>query len=216
VTAVRVKICGVTTVEDALQAARAGADAIGLNFWPRSKRCVAVEIARAIALALPPLVAPVGVFVNQPREEILPIVARARLAAIQLHGDEAPHDAEGYGIPVWKALRLASPLPLAWLDEWRGVQGFLVDAPGPAYGGTGTTADWDAAREAALRAPILLAGGLTPDNVAAAIRAVRPWGVDVASGVERTPGMKDPEKVALFVRRAREAAAAERTREETT
>jgi phosphoribosylanthranilate isomerase len=210
---VRIKICGVTTVEDALQAARAGADAVGLNFSPRSRRRVDVETARAIALALPPLVAPVGVFVNQPRAEVLAIAARARLAAVQLHGDEAPDECEGYPLPVWKALRLASPLPLAWLDEWRAAQGFVVDAPvtgAGEYGGSGQRCDWEAAREAAARAPVLLAGGLTPENVAEAIRAVRPWGVDVASGVERSPGVKDPEKVAAFVRRARQAA------EETT
>lgn len=202
---VRVKICGVTRLEDALLAARLGADAIGLNFWPRSRRHVDVEAARAIVAALPPLVPAVGVFVNQPRDEILAIAARARLSVVQLHGDEPPHACEGFPVPVWKALRLASPLPLAWLDEWP-VQGFLLDAPAGSgrYGGTGVTCDWDVAREAAARAPVLLAGGLGPENVAAAIRAVRPWGVDVASGVESSPGVKDPDKLAAFVRRAKE------------
>ena len=199
----RVKICGVRTVTDALLAARAGADAVGVNFWPRSKRCVDVETARAIALALPPLVTIVGVFVNQPGDEVRRIAARARLGAVQLHGDEPPQACLGFDVPVWKALRLASPLPLAWLDEWEGVQGFVVDAPvlsaSGGYGGTGQTCDWDVAR-----APVLLAGGLGPENVADAIRAVRPWGVDVASGVESAPGVKDPEKVAAFVRRAKE------------
>ena len=204
----RVKICGVRTVTDALLAARAGADAVGVNFWPRSKRCVDVETARAIALALPPLVTIVGVFVNQPGDEVRRIAARARLGAVQLHGDEPPQACLGFDVPVWKALRLASPLPLAWLDEWEGVQGFVVDAPvlsaSGGYGGTGQTCDWDVAREAAARAPVLLAGWLGPENVADAIRAVRPWGVDVASGVESAPGVKDPEKVAAFVRRAKE------------
>jgi phosphoribosylanthranilate isomerase len=201
---VRVKICGVRTVADALLAARAGADAVGVNFWPRSKRCADVETAREIALALPPLVTIVGVFVNQPTEEVRRIAARARLGAVQLHGDEPPHACKGFDVPVWKALRLASPLPLAWLDEWEGVQGFVLDAPAAGFGGTGQTCDWEVAREAAARAPVLLAGGLGPDNVADAIRAVRPWGVDVASGVESAPGVKDPEKVAAFVRRAKE------------
>jgi phosphoribosylanthranilate isomerase len=203
---VRVKICGVTRVEDALLAARLGADAIGLNFWPRSRRRVDVEQARRIVEALPPLVPAVGVFVNQPRDEILAIAGRARLAVVQLHGDEPPHACEGFPVPVWKALRLASPLPLAWLDEWP-VQGFLLDAPdlgAGGYGGSGRTCDWEVAREAASRAPVLLAGGLGPDNVADAIRAVRPWGVDVASGVEASPGVKDPDKLAAFVRRAKE------------
>jgi phosphoribosylanthranilate isomerase len=200
---VRVKICGVTRVEDALLAARLGADAIGLNFWPRSRRHVDVETARAIVAALPPLVSAVGVFVNQAREEILAVAARARLSVVQLHGDEPPHACEGFPVPVWKALRLSSPLPLAWLDEWP-VQGFLVDAPDPGYGGSGRTCDWEVAREAAARAPVLLAGGLGPDNVAEAVRAVRPWGVDVASGVESSPGVKDPDKLAAFVRRAKE------------
>ena len=203
---VRVKICGVTTVEDALHAAACGADAIGVNLWPRSRRHVPLETARAIAIALPPHVAAVGVFVNQPRDEILEAVCRARLAAVQLHGDEAPHEARGFPVPVWKGLRLASPLPLAWLDEWEGVAAFVVDAPAPAgvFGGTGVTGDWEIARAAAERAPVWLAGGLGPENVAEAVRAVRPHGVDVASGVERSPGLKDPEKVAAFVRRAKE------------
>jgi phosphoribosylanthranilate isomerase len=200
----KVKICGITRPEDAALAARAGADAIGLNFWPRSRRRVDVEQARRIVEALPPLVAAVGVFVNQPRADVLAIAARARLQVVQLHGDEPPDACEGFPLPVWKALRLASPLPLAWLDEWKGVQGFVLDAADPGYGGSGRTCDWECAREAAARAPVVLAGGLTPDNVAAAIRAVRPWAVDVASGVESAPGVKDPEKVAAFVRRAKE------------
>jgi phosphoribosylanthranilate isomerase len=199
----RVKICGITRVEDAVLSARLGADAVGLNFWPRSRRCVDVEAAREIVAALPPLVPAVGVFVNQPREEILRIAAHVRLSAIQLHGDEPPDACRGFPIPVWKALRLASPLPLAWLDEWP-VQGFLLDAPAAGYGGSGTTCDWDVAREAAARAPVLLAGGLTPENVADAVRAVRPWGVDVASGVERSPGIKDPDRLAAFLRHAKE------------
>jgi phosphoribosylanthranilate isomerase len=201
---VRAKICGVTRVEDALLAARLGADAIGLNLWPRSKRCVSLDVAREIARALPPLVVPVGVFVNPSRAEILAAVEGARLGAVQLHGDEAPRDARDLPVPVWKALRLAAPLPLAWLDEWEGVQGFVLDAPDPGYGGSGRTCDWGVAREAAARVPCLLAGGLTPENVADAIRAVRPWGVDVASGVEASPGVKDPGKLAAFLRRAKE------------
>ena len=201
---VRVKICGITRLEDALLAARLGADALGFNLWPGSKRHVPADAVRAIVDRLPPFVTPVGVFVNQPPGEVRATASRAGVAAVQLHGDEPPQDCDACPLPVIKAIRMVGPESQSQLARYR-VQGFLLDAPSPGFGGSGTTFDWSLARFAAERATVLLAGGLTPENVAEAIRAVRPWGVDVASGVERSPGVKDPDKMARFIARAKEA-----------
>ncbi len=200
---VKVKICGLTRLEDALLAVRLGADALGFNFWPGSKRIVDPDAARAIVDLLPPLVSAVGVFVNQPPTEVLATAARSGIGAVQLHGDEPYEDCNGYPIPAIKALRVAGPESLAEMHRYR-VKAFLLDAPSPGYGGSGATFDWSVARAAAEQVPVLLAGGLTPDNVADAIRAVRPFAVDVASGVERAPGQKDPDKLARFIERAKE------------
>ena len=210
---VRVKICGVTRVEDAVRAAYLGADAIGLNFWPRSKRCVDVATAREIVAALPPLVMAVGVFVDQSPDEIRHAASGAGLSAVQLHGAEGVAACAGHAIPVYKAFRCAardgSP-GLPWADEvaaYAGeVAGVLLDAAGAGPGGTGRACDWTLARALAEELPVLLAGGLTPENVAEAIAAVRPWGVDVASGVESSPGVKDPDLMARFIRAAKETA----------
>ncbi len=202
---VRVKICGVTRVEDALLAARLGADAIGLNMWPGSKRYLPPEAARAIVDRLPPFVTAVGVFVNQPPTEVLAAAAASGVAVVQLHGDEPYQDCNGYPIPAIKALRVTGPESLADLDRYH-VRAFLLDAPSAGFGGSGTTFDWALAREAARRTTVILAGGLRPDNVAEAIRAVRPWAVDVASGVEASPGVKDPDELARFIGRAKETA----------
>lgn len=199
----RVKICGVTRREDALLAGRLGADAIGLNFWPGSKRHVAPAAARALVRALPPLVTAVGVFVNPTRDEVLRAVEASGVTVVQLHGDEPPELCASLPFPVVKAIRVTGPASLAALLSYE-VQGFLLDAPGPGFGGSGTSFDWSLAAEAAASVPVLLAGGLTPENVAEAIRAVRPWGVDVASGVEVSPGVKDPEKLRRFIVAAKE------------
>lgn len=197
-----VKICGVTRVEDALLAVRLGADAIGLNLWPGSKRCVTVEAARAIAEALPASVAAVGVFVDPTRDEVLRAAERAGLDTIQLHGDEPPELAAALPFPVLKAIRVGGRDALALLARYE-VEAFLLDAPSPGYGGSGATFDWDIAAEAARTARVILAGGLVPGNVAEAIRRVRPCAVDVASGVERAPGVKDPEKLTAFMKAAK-------------
>jgi phosphoribosylanthranilate isomerase len=202
-TRVRVKICGITRLEDALLAADLGADALGFNLWPGSKRHVDASLAREIVDHLPPFVTAVGVFVNQPPTEVLTLAAEAGLAVVQLHGDEPWEDVNGYPIPAVKAIRLSGPESLVDLNRYR-VRAFLLDAPGAGFGGSGTTCDWQLAAEVAARSHVILAGGLTPDNVAEAIRAVRPWAVDVASGVESSPGVKDPEKLRRFVERARE------------
>ena len=202
--AVRVKICGVTRLEDALLATRLGADALGFNFWPRSRRYLAPEAARAIVDRLPPFVTTVGVFVDQPPSEVLEAAARSGVEVLQLHGDESPEEVAAYPRPTVKALRLEGPVDLDLLARYR-VRAFLLDAPSAGFGGSGVTCDWALARAAAERVPVILAGGLTPQNLAQAIRAVRPYGVDVASGVESSPGVKDPEKLRRFVLAAKEA-----------
>ncbi|HVI93953.1 MAG TPA: phosphoribosylanthranilate isomerase [Anaeromyxobacter sp.] len=202
----KVKICGITRLEDALEAARLGADALGFNFWPGSKRYVAPADARAIVRRLPPFVTAVGVFVDAPREEILRAVAASGIQVAQLHGDEPPELCASLPLPVVKALRIANAHALAALAAYE-VSGFLLDAPSAGYGGSGKTFDWSLATEAAAVVPVMLAGGLTPENVAEAIRAVRPWGVDVASGVERAPGVKDLAKLRRFIETAKKETA---------
>jgi phosphoribosylanthranilate isomerase len=201
---VRVKICGVTRLEDALAAARLGADAIGLNFWPRSKRYIAPAAAAAIVSRVPPTVATVGVFVDPTRAELEEAVAVSGVGVAQLHGDEPPELCLGLGVPVVKAIRVREGRDLAQLASYE-VRAFLLDAPSAGYGGSGATFDWGLAAEASRELPVLLAGGLTPENVAEAVRTVRPLGVDVASGVESSPGVKDVARMELFIRRAKEA-----------
>lgn len=201
---VRVKICGITNLDDALHAAACGADALGLVFYPASSRCVTVEAAAAICAGLPPFVTRVGLFVNETPERIRAVVARCGLDAVQLHGDESPADCLLTPLRVIKGVRPAAGAEPGDWDAYR-VSALLVDAAVPgAYGGTGERADWAVAARLAARRRVILAGGLTAGNVAAAIAAVRPYAVDVASGVEREPGKKDPEKVAAFIRAARE------------
>jgi phosphoribosylanthranilate isomerase len=200
---VRVKICGVTRRDDALLAARLGADAVGFNLWPGSRRHVSADAVRAIVEALPPFVTPVGIFVNQGPAEVEALAARAGLAMVQLHGDEAPQDFDAFPLPVLKAIRVDGRASLDALARWS-VRGFVLDAPSEGFGGSGTSFDWSLARSAAARHPVVLAGGLTPENVREAVRAVQPWAVDVASGVESAPGVKDPERMARFVARAKE------------
>lgn len=191
-----IKICGITRVEDAEAAVAAGASAIGFIFWPSSPRFVDPYRARQIAAALPPFVTPVGVFVNQPLEYVNGVASLVRLGAVQLHGDEPPAFAAGIAAPVIKALSIAASDMRAWPARVR----VLLDTHDPvARGGTGRTIDWAAAADVASRREILLAGGLTPDNVADAIARVRPFGIDVSSGVERAPGIKDHQRLrALF------------------
>ena len=202
---VRVKICGITRLEDALAAARLGADAVGFNFWPRSKRHVAPDAAAAIVRRLPPSVACFGVFVDPTRAELERAVAVSGVGAVQLHGDEPPALCLGLGVPVVKAIRVRDGHDLAQLATYE-VRAFLLDSASPGYGGSGATFDWSLAAEVARELPVLLAGGLTPENVAEAVATVRPLGVDVASGVETAPGVKDAARMETFIRRAKGAA----------
>ncbi len=193
----RVKVCGIRTLEEALAAVEAGVDAIGFVFAPSPRR-IAPEEARRIALLLPPFVSKVGVFVNSPRSEVSAIASFCRLDALQFHGEEEPADCLGWELPVIKAVRVRDAGSIARLPEYR-VSAFLLDAWDPArHGGTGKSFPWELALEAKRYGPVILAGGITPENAAAAVRCVRPYAVDVSSGVE-TEGRKDPEKIKALV-----------------
>ena len=203
-----VKVCGITSVADAQAAVAAGADAIGLNCYRKSLRYVTPELAAAIVQSLPPRrPLRVGVFVNAPPHEVAALDAALGLDVIQLHGDEDPDYVARIGAKAMKAIRVTGPESLADLRRYR-CQAFLLDGPaGGAYGGAGRGFDWSLARQATGVWRLIVAGGLTPANVAAAVTAARPYGVDVASGVESAPGVKDPALMREFVATARAAAA---------
>jgi len=204
VSRVLVKICGITRLEDALLAARLGADRVGFNFWPRSRRYLAPEAAAAMVAALPPGVLPVGVFVDPSAEELGAALRTSGVRAVQLHGDEPPELCAALSVPVVKGIRVRDANSLSALFTYP-VSGFLLDSATPLYGGSGTAFDWSLAAEVAAQVPVWLAGGLTPENVAEAVRRVRPHGVDVASGVESSPGVKDPGRMEAFIRAAKAA-----------
>jgi len=199
----KVKICGITNADDATAAAEAGADALGFNFYRNSPRYIEPGLAKHIVAGLPPLVMPVGVFVNEDVATVRSIMDACGLAMAQLHGDESAAYCEQLARPVIKALRLkdrGSFLTLAEFQGRGGVRGFILDTfSESAYGGTGQVSDWGLASEAAKSTTILLAGGLTSANVGEAIRAVRPYGVDVSSGVESAPDKKDHDKIRAFL-----------------
>lgn len=198
---VRVKICGITNVEDALLACDLGADAIGLNFYGKSPRCISPSTASKIIRKLPPFVASVGVFVNWQAAPVTALAKALGLSGAQLHGDEPPKLVGEIAkkISVIKALHVGKGSALPDFAKYRGATAFLLDAPHSGqYGGTGHTTDWSFAHAAAKSHRILLAGGLTPENVAEAILAVCPYAVDVTSGVESKPGKKDPGKLRAF------------------
>jgi phosphoribosylanthranilate isomerase len=203
----KIKICGITNSEDAMVAVSAGADAVGFVFYRKSPRYIEPTLARQIIMNLPPLVTPVGVFVNEDRQVVRNLMDDCGLAFAQLHGNETATYCQELGRPILKALRVKDRSAFLALAEYRGragVRGFVLDAfSDQAYGGTGLVIDWAVAAEAAKAANILLAGGLTPDNVGKAIQAVQPYGVDVSSGVEREPGKKDHEKVRAFIHAAK-------------
>jgi phosphoribosylanthranilate isomerase len=205
---IRVKICGVTNWSDARAACDAGANLLGLNFYEKSPRRVSTAEAAQIRGKLPAGVEAVGVFVNSSPEEIASLRAFVRFNAVQFHGDEGPGMVSQVAstVPVIKAFRVAAGFVISAFDAYPNVFAFLLDAvQAGQYGGTGLTTDWGLARRAAASHRIILAGGLTPENVAAAILLVRPYAVDVASGVESRPGKKDAMKLQEFIREVRRA-----------
>jgi len=202
----RAKICGITRVEDGIAAARSGADAIGLVFVARSPRHVLPEQARAIAVALPPFVSTVALFVNPSVGEVEAVLKAVRPDLLQFHGEESPDFCRAFGVPYLKAFRVKPGVDLLQSAALYGdAQGWLLDAwSEAAHGGTGERFDWDLIPPDLPR-PVVLAGGLSPANVAAAIRRVRPWAVDVSSGVEAGKGIKDAALIAAFMKEVRNA-----------
>lgn len=202
----RIKICGITRAEDGLAAARAGADAIGLVFYPPSPRHVTVAQASEIARALPPFVTTVGLFVNPEAEEVEAVLHQLHLDLLQFHGEEPPEFCRRFGMPYLKAVRVKTGVDLIqYADFYPDAKGLLLDAwvEGVA-GGTGKSFDWGLI-PAQLPLPVVLSGGLDPSNVETAVRRVKPWAVDVSSGVEAARGIKDAAKIAAFVQGVRNA-----------
>ena len=203
---VRVKICGITNAADALAAVDAGADLLGFNFYAKSPRRIAEGEAAKIRPRLPREVDAVGIFVNAPTADVAALCKSLKLDAAQLHGDETAETvAELAGsVPVVKAFRVDLDFDLKTLKDYSRAFAFLFDAVvSGQYGGTGHTTDWDAAKQAAVKHRIILAGGLKVENVAAAVRIVRPYGIDVASGVESKPGKKDHGRLREFIQEVR-------------
>ncbi len=201
----RVKICGITNIEDARHASVCGADALGFVFFPGSPRFVDPDQARRIIADLPPLVTTVGLFVNERPARIREMVEFCGLNTVQLHGDEEPDQCCYPPCRVIKALRLKATMESQAFASYP-VSALLLDAYVPnQFGGTGHRCDWEQAAAIAAQYRVILAGGLNPENVAEAVRLVHPYGVDVSSGVEEKPGQKDPGKVARFIRMAKEA-----------
>ena len=205
---VTVKICGITSEADALAAAEAGADAVGLMFYEGSPRYVSIEQAKTISAVLPPHVVRVGVFVNAPEALVTRAIAACTLSIVQFHGDESPEDCNRFGVMTLKAFRMKGRETLEEMDAFPS-DAFLLDAYVKGeLGGTGAKFNWDLALEAQkLGRPIFLAGGLTAENVADAVEKVEPFGVDVSSGVEVAPGKKCVDKMRAFVAAAKGASA---------
>lgn len=200
----RVKICGITSLEDALHAVNAGADALGFVFYDKSPRYISPEAANAIIALLPPFVVPIALFVNADESLVNALISGSKRWIIQFHGDESPESCAKYAVPFYKAIRMKPEVDLqVEVERYSEALAILLDAYKPGVpGGTGETFDWHLIPEN-LAKPVILAGGLTVDNVAEAVQAVRPYAVDVSGGVEKEKGLKDPDKVALFIKRAK-------------
>ena len=199
----RVKICGITSREDAQHAVDAGADALGFVFYPKSLRFIEPRRVAGIVEGLPPFVTAVGVFVNETAARVAAMVSESGVQVIQLSGDEPPEICRALSTPVIRALRVGPDFRADEIERWPSAAIHLDTAKAGSYGGTGRTFDWTVAREAARHRRIILAGGLTPENVGEAIRTVGPYAVDTSSGVERSPGKKDPAKVEAFISAAK-------------
>ena len=197
---VRVKICGIGTLDDALAAIDYGADALGFNFWPRSPRYITPSAAGEIIERLPPFVSNIGVFVNESAEQVTRIACELSLAAVQLHGDESPEFCARLApLKSIKALRVGTDFDCEIIKSYPANMILLDARSGISYGGTGETFDWSLVAGAREYAPIILAGGLTADNVAEAVSVVRPAAIDACSGVEAEPGRKDLRKLREFM-----------------
>ncbi len=202
---IKIKICGITNLDDALAAADAGADALGFNFYKKSPRYIEPEKATEIIAQLPPLMMPVGIFVNEREDRIREIQHMTCIQAIQLHGDETPEFCQRFENRVIKAFQVKDKESLKAMAHYR-VGAFLLDSYQEGIrGGTGTTFDWHLAVVAKTFGKIILAGGLTPENVAEAVKLVQPYAVDVAGGVEREKGIKDHAKLKKFIAEVRRA-----------
>jgi phosphoribosylanthranilate isomerase len=201
----RIKICGITRPGDAAAAAQAGADAIGLVFYPPSPRFLNVERAREIRDALPPFVQAVALFVNPDAAQVAQVIGRVHPALLQFHGEETPAFCAQFGLPFIKACRVGQGVDLLkYLRPFSAASGWLLDAHVEAYGGVGASFDWSLV-PARLERPLVLSGGLTQHNVGEGLRRVRPWAVDVSSGVESSKGIKDAAKIAAFIAEVRNA-----------
>lgn len=202
----RVKICGITRIEDATAAARAGADAIGLVFEPKSPRYIKPDQAQAIVRALPPFVTVVGLFVNAAPDTVETVLNRVPLDLLQFHGNETPEQCRRYHRPYIKAIHMQPDVNLhEQARRYADAEGLLLDtAAANVAGGSGQTFDWGLV-PTDLGKPVILAGGLTPENVAEAVRKVRPFAVDVSSGVEQAKGIKDAQKISTFIQAVRNA-----------
>jgi phosphoribosylanthranilate isomerase len=204
----RIKICGITRPGDALAAAQAGADAIGLVFYPPSPRYLSSERAVEIRDALPPFVQAVALFVNPDAAQVAQVLGRVRPSMLQFHGEETPEFCAQFGVPFVKAIRMKSGArpgvdALEYLRPFSRATAWLFDSHVPEYGGVGESFDWSLVPKT--DKPVILSGGLSRDNVAEAIRRVRPWGVDVSSGVESAKGIKDAARIAAFIAEVRNA-----------
>ena len=201
----RVKICGITRAQDARAAAEAGADAIGLVFYPPSPRFLSTERAVEIRDALPPFVQTVALFVNADAAQVAQVLGRVKPGMLQFHGEETPGFCAQFGLPYIKACRVRQGVDLIkYLHPFAGAAAWLLDSFVEAYGGVGERFDWSLAPRG-LQRPLVLSGGLDRGNVAEAVRTLRPWAVDVSSGVESAKGIKDAAKVAAFISEVRHA-----------
>lgn len=203
---VRVKICGITRVEDALAAVEAGADALGFMFWEASPRSTTPEQVSKILRDLPPFVARVGVFVNPSADKVRSVIAETGIDTLQFHGEEAPEFCRQFGLRVIKAFRVRDADSLKPLADFRSEAWLLDSFVDGKHGGTGKVFNWDLAAQAVKQGGrVILAGGLTPENAADAVRRVRPYALDVSSGVESAPGKKDIAKIRAFIAAAKTA-----------
>ena len=201
----RIKICGMTRVEDVQAAAQAGADAVGLVFYPTSPRFLSLEWARQLASEVPPFVSTVALFVNPSAAEVYTVLERVKPAMLQFHGEETPVFCAQFGVPWLKACRVKPGVDLLeYLRPFSGAAGWLLDSHVEEYGGVGESFDWSLV-PAERHHPLVLSGGLAPGNVREAVRQVRPWAVDVSSGVESSKGIKDAAKIAAFITEVRNA-----------